>query len=314
MKKTLLLAAAALSTSAFAQTTWLGIDDAALGFSGDAIATQANMLLAEDENGALYIAFENAGVKTSGIQACGYATMNVGGLDWAVTGGITGDGNPKPESLTGAPDNGFCLKYVPKKDGYLTIPSKFNTNKSYWAFEGTSSMMAYTMGLADATGKLIEYSIPADEFGYVDFKAANIGTFFFTDEATGDPTKIKKPVEAFETLPSTNVFGIMQFPVVGPQEGTPIEYYFGAYGSKISCAGVFMTPGATAAPSVTMATAPAEGDPVTVTFGDPSGVNQITIGEPVLDENAPIYNVQGMRVNKDAKGILIQNGKKFVRF
>ncbi|MBE6341194.1 MAG: hypothetical protein E7069_10750 [Bacteroidales bacterium] len=31
-----------------------------------------------------------------------------------------------------------------------------------------------------------------------------------------------------------------------------------------------------------------------------------------LDENAPIYNLQGQRVSKDAKGILIQNGKKFV--
>ena len=31
-----------------------------------------------------------------------------------------------------------------------------------------------------------------------------------------------------------------------------------------------------------------------------------------LDENAPIYNMQGQRVDKNAKGILIQNGKKFV--
>jgi len=31
-----------------------------------------------------------------------------------------------------------------------------------------------------------------------------------------------------------------------------------------------------------------------------------------LEENAPIYNMQGQRVDKNAKGILIQNGKKFV--
>ncbi len=30
----------------------------------------------------------------------------------------------------------------------------------------------------------------------------------------------------------------------------------------------------------------------------------------LLDENAPIYNLQGQRVDKNAKGILIQNGKK----
>ena len=32
-----------------------------------------------------------------------------------------------------------------------------------------------------------------------------------------------------------------------------------------------------------------------------------------IDENAPIYNAQGVRVNADAKGLLIQNGKKFIR-
>lgn len=32
-----------------------------------------------------------------------------------------------------------------------------------------------------------------------------------------------------------------------------------------------------------------------------------------IDENAPIYNAQGVRVNADAKGLLIQNGKKIIR-
>lgn len=32
-----------------------------------------------------------------------------------------------------------------------------------------------------------------------------------------------------------------------------------------------------------------------------------------IDENAPIYNALGQRVSKDAKGILIQNGRKFIR-
>lgn len=30
------------------------------------------------------------------------------------------------------------------------------------------------------------------------------------------------------------------------------------------------------------------------------------------NENAPIYNLAGQRVNKDSKGVLIQNGKKFI--
>lgn len=41
-----------------------------------------------------------------------------------------------------------------------------------------------------------------------------------------------------------------------------------------------------------------------------SAVNGIIADQ--LDENAPIYNIMGQRVSKDAKGILIQNGKKFI--
>ncbi len=41
-----------------------------------------------------------------------------------------------------------------------------------------------------------------------------------------------------------------------------------------------------------------------------TGINNIT--NNTINENAPIYNLAGQRVNKNAKGILIQNGKKFV--
>ncbi len=45
---------------------------------------------------------------------------------------------------------------------------------------------------------------------------------------------------------------------------------------------------------------------------DPGTVTAVAGVAAELDENAPIYNLQGQRVGKDAKGILIQNGKKFV--
>ena len=43
-----------------------------------------------------------------------------------------------------------------------------------------------------------------------------------------------------------------------------------------------------------------------------TGITDITV-EKEFDENAPIYNISGQRVDKNAKGILIQNGKKFIR-
>lgn len=42
-----------------------------------------------------------------------------------------------------------------------------------------------------------------------------------------------------------------------------------------------------------------------------SGVSEITSSE--INADAPIYNLAGQRVSKNAKGILIQNGKKFIR-
>lgn len=41
-----------------------------------------------------------------------------------------------------------------------------------------------------------------------------------------------------------------------------------------------------------------------------TGISNVTVGK--FDENAPVYNLAGQRVSKDTKGILIQNGKKFV--
>ena len=42
-----------------------------------------------------------------------------------------------------------------------------------------------------------------------------------------------------------------------------------------------------------------------------AGINHVTAEK--FNVNAPIYNLAGQRVSKDAKGILIQNGKKFVK-
>lgn len=51
---------------------------------------------------------------------------------------------------------------------------------------------------------------------------------------------------------------------------------------------------------------PNESDP-----DDGAGISDITLNKE--DANAPVYNLAGQRVGKDAKGILIQNGKKFIR-
>lgn len=46
--------------------------------------------------------------------------------------------------------------------------------------------------------------------------------------------------------------------------------------------------------------------------GGETGIAGVEVEEE-NDPNAPVYNLAGQRVGKDAKGILIQNGKKFIR-
>ncbi len=49
-----------------------------------------------------------------------------------------------------------------------------------------------------------------------------------------------------------------------------------------------------------------------ISFGDDvTAINAID-GVPVLDANAPLYNLAGQRVGQSYKGVVIQNGKKFV--
>lgn len=45
--------------------------------------------------------------------------------------------------------------------------------------------------------------------------------------------------------------------------------------------------------------------------GDVTAIDAIT-GEPVIDANAPLYNLAGQRVGKAYKGVVVQNGRKFI--
>ena len=51
---------------------------------------------------------------------------------------------------------------------------------------------------------------------------------------------------------------------------------------------------------------------ITVTLkNDPTSINEVSNG--TVNENAPIYNLAGQRVGKNYKGVVVQNGKKFIK-
>lgn len=50
-----------------------------------------------------------------------------------------------------------------------------------------------------------------------------------------------------------------------------------------------------------------------ITFGDDEATGIDAISGDLLDLNAPMYNLAGQRVQKSYKGVVIQNGKKFIK-
>lgn len=50
-----------------------------------------------------------------------------------------------------------------------------------------------------------------------------------------------------------------------------------------------------------------------VEIGTPTAIDQVNVDKKEFDPNAPAFNLQGQRVSGDYRGVVIQNGHKFIR-
>ncbi len=318
MKKNLLVLAslaAAFAASAQVEAIWFDKEISGAFAETGKVSIEAGTVIGRGEAGELKLAYtDDWGV--GGIDDHGYNSLKVNGVEVGrVPSGAVGNSNPQGWSTSTAATSGAVFQFDAKKDGFLVIPSKYSTNKNYWVFEGLAGegemCVAYTFGIEGAGfGQRIDYTLPADKDGYLDVNAADIDKYV-------NGTSIKWPEKVVLGDAAADVkshgYGVIIFPVY---EGC--KYLFGAQGSKMTCSGVVF---ADKAPEVTIY-GPAGEDgttPKEETFsfgaqgGDSSAIESTVIDQPV-DENAPIYNVYGQRVNREYKGILIQNGKKFINF
>ena len=95
-----------------------------------------------------------------------------------------------------------------------------------------------------------------------------------------------------------NGLGVFYFPVA---EGC--KYFAHATGSKISWSGILFSE--TEAKTVTV-----EGEGISKTLvGAGTGINSV---KSIVTDSA-IYNLAGQKVNASYKGVVIQNGKKFLQ-
>ncbi len=348
MKKSLLLLSFAACASMVSAQTVIGLvtaeDAAAAGLAKDKAAIAGGTVLLDNEAGSFALAYDDSwGTSSAGKT---YKTVKVGEsepIKLSDFSGAVGNANPTFVSYqSGVMSAGAVFLIEAKKDGWMTVFTNINPNKQYLIFEGKTGALPYTLGVAGADYK-INYSLPAhtsgDDEGYIDFGAQDASKYFIaaTEQVkNAEGLKLWKDADGNEVWAESKPDGgsaVMvdieprqdkpEFPwkVAGldkaPGEGTGFltfnvlkgnSYYFSGLGTKCVGAGFVFTD-SEEEPAVTYL---AQDELPEVVFATAAAVEGIQAVDN-NDENAPIYNVMGVRVNADAKGILIQNGKKFIR-
>ena len=237
----------------------------------------------------------------------------IDGVTYDMPKGIQGQTNPKPSDLvSGGQNSGAVFKFDVNADGVLYVFGKLTGNKSYYVWEGDVANgqglpVAYTMKAQPVTGgDPVGYTLKGDVDGYyVIGNGYDNGTAMATaslcvDVYNNKPwgAEVTDPTKSWGTIwikDAGNALGVIAFPVYKDAA----TYFVNACGSKITCNGFVFVPGATTIGNISFA-------------GAGTGINGIT-DDGADNANAPVYNLAGQRVSKDTKGILIQNGKKFIK-
>ena len=344
-KGILLLGAAALCTSAFAQqevgyvnannaevaSAW-GWNEESNSWAKDKTSHEAGTLMAETPNVVLRTTFTDD-CSASGINKLSLKSYVVNGVAYSKESNANDPyegavGNTNPAAITDLEmpviNKGWVFDYEVKADGWLTVFSAPSMNKNFYVVEGVmgdgqvspNGVVAYEMFLegkdpiVGLEGTSFKIALPANEDGYIDLNASDIDKYVDAGAImwpyrilVGDPTAT---ADGYGTWNGAAVFPVY--------EGC--HYYVFATGSKLTGGPYVWTKEKPTQLAFTKEEKDEDGNVTDVKIWNLIGEYEgaaVEAVEVALDANAPIYNAQGIRVNADAKGLLIQNGKKFIR-
>lgn len=299
MKKYLLCAATLFAgVCANAQESYVP-DFAAIGLNGE--TTTAVVAGPMGENAFNWGAGADDSYKTGDLKVSdNYIKVTINGVDFVT--GCQGSTNPKnadskslPEVVSGA----FFQFTVPEgkgaltdadglKYGYMYLPVKLTYNKQYAVQEEGVSVPFEVIAGSELLG-LQTYTNDA----WVDGEAVKFLNEFVTLPEGYNSGKDDN-ADAGTRVYKENAVAVIKVPV---WDGC--TYKYNAFGSKVTACGYYYSP---------------DGQNVAISVSEAGGVDGITsIESEKVNANAPIYNLAGQKVSKNAKGILIQNGKKFIR-
>lgn len=324
----------------------------AAGLGKDKVTMPAGTTIVDNEAGTFMLAYEDSWGTTTTYKTYQDVVVNGEPVKLG-SGAVGNANPTFVSYQDGVMSAGAVFQIDAKKDGFITVFTKINPNKQYLVFEGKTGALPFTLGWTNGTEKIhysLPMYEEGDDEGLINFNAPDASKYFIVatkqsknDKGenlwldkdgnvvagerpvwTNDEGKEVKGAAVMEEIPGQNK---PQFPwMVAGMEKAPGEstgfltfnvlegnsYYFSALGSKAACGGFVYTE--TDPTIVFSAITDAETGDITspeVTF---DGILMAVDGiEAEANENAPIYNMLGVRVNADAKGILIQNGKKFIR-
>lgn len=234
-------------------------------------------------------------------------------------GGVQGNSNPKdvdggtPSSTLNAPVSGAYFQFKAKADGYLYVVGKLSSNKSYTVFEeGSAIPYQYAQGtdgaaLANpATYDLTGTGTTVDGVENITLADHPAG-IMWPEQIIGNCTD-----PASWTKIGQNGVGFIGFPVF---EG--LTYIVNANGSKFSGLGFYTS--TTKAQNVALTTDGAD-DPIVFVKdgvlqggGNVNGIKAVSVdSQATLNAMDPMYNLAGQRVTGAYKGVVLQNGHKFI--
>lgn len=234
----------------------------------------------------------------------GYESITVNGTTATFANGVAGQTNPSGQSLgadtSTPPTSGAVMQIDVKKDGYIVVASKLSSHKEYYVWEGDANFampVAYSLYMdwsaaALATTPTLEYTVPADADGYMDFTAADIDKYLNGAKAAW-PEKIVLGKDAADV--KKNGVGAIVFPVYA-EAGT---YLVHAAGSKISVPVVLFSENPITELKISgFAPLPdgGKGDPISITFIENGG-------------GTGIENVEAVENAKAAPVKVIKNGQ-----
>ena len=304
MKKILLSAVAFMAAMTMnAQEVCSFNVDNALGLDSDnGTALAAGTVIGETTSIVAKIGADDT-YKPQSVQA------TVGGQE--INGGLQGASNPKdadggvPSSTLIAPVSGAYLEFEAKASGWLYVIHKASSNKAYTVFEEGEAIGYTFAAIGDAEtdlGAVYQFTLQgAGEYNYL--KDAGLEKVEWAEQ------EYLKSIGKYDTHVTTNDdgttawtniskggIGVIKFAVF---EGC--KYIVNANGSKITAGGFYF--------DTTGAATSAAGD-VTILSGTGTAIQATKFFKA---ENAAIYNLAGQKVDGSYKGIVIQNGKKFIQ-